>query len=504
MKLLADRKSAKEIDLLSQEMGIEGLILMERAALKIAERVKEFCIKQQRFKKIVALCGVGNNGGDGLAAIRILTEWGYEAEAILFGKEENLSEQMKVQIKIAKNSGIKFGFYKMEEISAKLIEMEGGIFLDALFGVGLTREIEGEYKRLIEILNERSGLKIAVDVPSGVNADNGRVLGCAAKADLTITFGFSKVGVEIYPGKEYSGKVEVYDIGFPKKAMEEIEFPAFTYEKEEEERLLPKRREYSNKGSFGKVLIIAGSEGMSGASFLSALAAYKNGAGLVKLFTTEANRVILQTLLPEAIIDCYEEKQEEKLSKKTRERMERNLDWADVVVVGSGIGKSIRSRDLVKKVLEREETPVIFDADGILLLKEEMRGSFMVKSLRKNFILTPHIKELSILLDREISDVKNNIMEIAKEFQDAEGVLVIKEAKTVVTGRKKCYINSTGNSAMAKAGSGDVLTGFIAAHFALGGSLFEAASLGVFFHGLSGDRAREEKGIHSVLARDLA
>lgn len=510
MRYLADKKSAEELDIKAGEAGMQGIVLMERAALKTAEIIEEIINKKGLEKKVISVCGTGNNGGDGAACARILFEKGYKAEIIIAGDRNRLSEQMTAQLEIAENSGLRVCFASIEEVESGLKDFENGVIVDAIFGVGLSKEITGKYKEVIEIINSCASYKVAVDLPSGVDGDNGKILGTAVRADVTVTFGVSKIGLSIYPGKEYAGEVYIEDIGFPKKVFKEMKFPAFTYDLEEFVKLLPERKEYSNKGDYGKVLIIAGSEGMSGAAYLSALAAYKSGAGLVKIITVSENSVPLQTLLPEAIMFTYSDKPEDEISIKTEDELKKNItSWGDVIVAGPGIGKSKRSLSIMKLILKESGVPVIIDADGIALFREcmeikENEKDRLINALNKNIILTPHVKELANLLGRKISEVKSDIMEIAEEFKEIKGVLVIKEAKTVVTGAGKCYINSTGNSAMAKGGSGDALTGMIAAFSACGKDLFDAATLGVFAHGLSGDRAKEEFGGYSVLARDIA
>lgn len=515
MTYLADRESAKKLDILSQDMGMDGMILMERAALSVAERVTEILKEDESKRKVLAICGSGNNGGDGLAAIRILSEWGYQVSAIIAGSPDKLSEQMKNQLRISENINVSFAFLDFEKAKSKIREVTNTILLDALFGVGITRDLEENFCELIEEINDavrlpaNNNYMISVDVPSGINADNGKILGGAIAANETITFGVNKLGLLLYPGKEYAGRVRVADIGFPLKAFLKVDFPAFTNTPDLREPI-PKRIETGNKGTFGKVFIIAGSHGMSGAAYLSALASFKNGAGMVKIFTHERNRVILQTLLPEAIVETYED-DETSLSDETKESLKKNLTkWADVVVIGSGIGKTRRSRLILEEVL-KEELPTVIDADAITLYRDylkEVRAVFSVMEavLPEHIIITPHVKELSEFLEMDIKEIQNDFLSLGlrwKKREDKKATLVMKDAVTLVAGSGMLYVNRTGNSAMAKAGSGDVLTGYIAAFLALGNSPFFAAQRGVFFHGLKGDKMREEFGVHSLLARDL-
>lgn len=515
MGWLADGKSAKELDFLSQESGMDGMILMERAALSIAEKVRTMLDEKKDYSKVIAVCGTGNNGGDGLCAARILSEWNYEAAAIIIGNEKQLSLQMKKQVKLAEACGTSFSFVDIEGAASVIKRFREGIIIDAVFGVGLTREVSEDLCGIFSEMNYSASFNenfiLSVDLPSGISADDGKRMGVSAvKADLTVTFGVNKLGLMLYPGKDYAGEVFVADIGFPRKIVEAVDFPAFTNVPEESSLKLPKRLGYGNKGTFGKVLIIAGSYGMSGAAYLSALAAFRNGAGMVKIFTHESNRIILQTLLPEAIMETYSD-DEGSLSPLSKEIIKNNLEnWADVVVVGSGIGKSKRSRFILEEVL-KYRMPTVIDADAITLFKEYIKetkkvGSVMEAEIPDNIILTPHVKELSDLLELGIEEVKRDFIKLGltwKRMKDKRGVLVMKDAVTLVTGGDMLYVNSTGNSSMAKAGSGDVLTGYIAAFLALGKSPFYASHLGVFFHGLKGDKVRDEQGIHTLLARDL-
>ena len=250
---------------------------------------------------------------------------------------------------------------------------------------------------------------------------------------------------------------------------------------------------------------------MCGASYLSALAAYRTGAGLVRIFTPDTNRTSLQSLIPEAVLTTYTDESDADIGDKTMEKLKKAVrEWADVIVIGPGLGISRRSKSLVKKALDIAEVSTVIDADGLRLFREINEEFYerkfdLAKDMKKNFILTPHVKELSDLLYVPKEEVKENIIQFAENLRSCCGIIVMKEAKTVVAGADNCYINNSGNSGMAKAGSGDVLTGIIAALLVNENiTQFEAVSLGVFIHGLAGDLLVEEKGKHGILARELA
>ena len=508
---LVDSNGAKKLDEDSQKLGISGMVLMERAALSTAEFIKERLLTSDKDKKVIAICGSGNNGGDGIACARILYEWGFNVEVFVVGKEEKFTGQTKAQVNLAVNSEVELKIVESSELITDRDDFKDVIVIDAIFGVGFKGRLEGDLEKLARYLNMFNSVKVAIDIPSGVNGSNGKVESIAIKCDYTITFGVNKTGIAVYPGKDYAGEVIIVDIGFPKKALDMVSWNTFTFDETDIGYFLPKREEYSNKGDFGKILIIAGSEEMCGASYLSALAAYRTGAGLVRIFTPEANRTSLQNLIPEAILTTYNDSSEMDIEAATEEKLYKAVkEWADVVVIGPGLGISTRSKSIVKKVVDISEVTTIIDADGLRLFREviekkENRKLDLKKDLKTGFVLTPHIKELSDLLYLTKEEVKDNIIDIADELKYCKGMVVIKEARTVVVGEGRCYINNSGNSAMAKAGSGDVLTGIIAA-LMVGDKLrqFMMVALGVYVHGLAGDILKEKKGSHGILARELA
>ena len=297
MQYIADADEAKKIDGVSiYKIGIPSFVLMERASLSVAECVCTFAKKE--IDRILVVCGMGNNGGDGAACGRILAEAGFEVEILLLGQEEKASEEMKQQLFIARNLSV--------PVITTAKPSEYTVIVDAVFGIGLSRDITGNYADWIQKINQAEAIVVAVDIPSGIDASSGKVLGTAVKADYTVTFGVNKRGLVLFPGMQYAGNVIVADIGFPKKAIEEVMPKAVSYEKEDILSLFPKRIPRSNKGSYGKTLVIAGSEQMSGAAFFAAAAAYRMGSGLVKIVTHENNRTMLQANLPEALLCTYD------------------------------------------------------------------------------------------------------------------------------------------------------------------------------------------------------
>ena len=454
------------------------------------------------------MCGSGNNGGDGFAAARVLSNSGYQVDVFFAGKRDQLTTESRQQLTIIENLDIII-WNAIEEINFSNYT----IFVDALVGIGLNRDIEGTFAEVIQQMNEQESYIYALDIPSGISADDAKVLGTAIKADVTITFGFAKIGQILHPGNHYVGQLKIVDIGFPLSALESIDSNYVSYD-EYDLSHIPKRNQHSHKGSFGRVLIVAGSQNMSGAAYLSAKAAYRTGAGLVEILTTDVNRTILQTQLPEAILITYNSNQLE--DKAVKEKIKKVVQRADAVVIGPGIGITESSKQLLDITTLYLEKPTVFDADAINLIADFydtfplMRNHPYVRlnefshTLPPQSIVTPHLKELARLMGKSVSYIEDQLLEVADLCTtDSELIYAIKDARTLVGYDQDRYINNSGNSGMATAGSGDVLTGIIAGLLAQGTDPFQAAKLAVYIHGLAGDYAAEQKSEYTMMASDI-
>lgn len=494
MRYLVTGEQMKEVDRYTiEEVGIPSLVLMERAALAI---VQEVLNQAEKTGRIWVLCGSGNNGADGVAAGRMLHLKGYDVLIILAGRKDKGSPELLTQVSIAEHTGV-----PMTEF-ADFIPGSCDILVDALFGVGLDRDISDVYREIMTaVAGCKPGFTVAADIPSGIHPNTGKVMGMALKADVTVTFGWEKLGTMVYPGREYSGRVCVADIGFPQDALLRLKPEYFTYEPGDES-LVPGRPAYSNKGDFGKVLIAAGSRNMSGAAYLSALAAYRTGAGVVRIFTPEENRVILQTGLPEAIITSYDTREAEYKTEDFKELLKKQCEWASVIVLGPGLGQEAYVKNLVEEVLVNAYAPIVLDADGLGVIAKNpsLTGYFT-----ENIIITPHMGEMARLLGCSVEDLQQRLIPAAREYADRFGITcILKDAVTIGALKdQRTYVNGSGNSSMAKAGSGDVLTGIVAGLLAQGLEESEAAALGIWLHGRAGDAVREKQGDHSLLAREL-
>ncbi len=485
-----------------RDYQVPSLVLMERAALSVTEVIRSR-FRREETGKILVLCGSGNNGGDGFAIARILFLEGWNVEICFLGKEEKMTPECRLQSEICQNFHVPRVSFP-EELSYALI-------VDAIFGIGLTREISGPLKSVIERVNECTAFKIAVDLPSGIHGDTGAVMGEAISCDVTVTFGLTKAGMCFYPGRRFCGEILLREIGIL-DLKDESSIGAVEMSDLE---TLPSRLPEGNKGTFGKVLIVGGSPGMAGAVYLSALAAFHTGVGMVRIHTDEANRLPLQTLLPEAIIE----------TDFSEETCKKVLKWCDVVVLGPGLSQTQESLTRFRWYLRNcriSKKQLILDADGLNLLAAHPEDQ---EYLAVNVVCTPHLGEFSRLTRKSIPALKENLLSEVRTFASSTGcVLVCKDAATLIADPccsfDKTFVNLSGNSGMAVAGSGDCLTGILAGvacmfrqepltakmavKYPRGYLTARKAALGVYLHGKAGEFASNEKGMHGVLASDIA
>lgn len=499
MILLADCQQMKAVDDYSiHTLKIPSLVLMERAALAVAEHIGR---QQPANARILAVCGSGNNGGDGLAIARILHTKGFLVDWYMAGNLEKATQETRLQMEIIENMAKAGGLSQCRDLQAF---SDYDVIVDGLFGIGLSRVVEGSYAQVIEAVNSSGAFVYAVDIPSGISTDTGAVLCCAVKADVTVTFGCHKLGLALYPGAEFGGRVYVEDIGFPKISVENAHIDVMALEKSDISNKLPRRRAYSNKGSYGRTLVIAGSEGMPGACCLCAQAAYRTGCGLVRVLTAKENREILMNHVPEAVMTVYES------FGPTLALLQECLDWADSVVIGPGLTTGEHARTMLEYTVRHCSVPLVIDADGLNLLAQDAAGfvtdcqSFL-EGLSCPVIVTPHLGEMARLTGRSISQIAGDLCKTCQTFaQENPGlVCVLKDARTVISDGVSTYINLSGNSGMATGGSGDVLSGILGGLLAMGMPALDGAALGCLIHGCAGDRAAADKGPYTMLASDI-
>lgn len=481
---LLTASQAKEDDRWTMEhYGLSSLVLMERAALAVVERIHRAADPLGDNTDVLVVAGVGNNGGDGLAVARILASESRRVQVWIVGDQTKASEEFRRQRDILQKYPVEF--------CDKPQKNEYTIIVDALFGVGLSREVTGVCLEAVEAINRLTGYVIAVDVPSGIDATTGAVLGAAVCADETVTFQHLKRGLVLYPGAYFAKDVTVVPIGLEHCIGST---GLFTYTQPCTE-YLPKRSPMGNKATFGKILLVAGSRNMAGAAILAARAAYRTGAGMVKVISCEENRIPIQTAIPEALFG-------------TEEHLPDSLGWADVIAIGPGIGKDETARRMLQTVIEQVEKPLLLDADTLNLLSENdtLRETLSKQAKAgRTIVMTPHPGELSRWMKRPVEELRQNLVQAARDASYSSGIVVAaKDARTIVSeGTSQQYVNLSGNDGLATAGSGDVLTGIIAALLPVLGDAFLSACLGCYIHGLAADWLAANKGKTSLMAGDL-
>ncbi len=487
----------REIDRTAEELGgIPSIVLMENAAIACVQAIEGLPAARRQAG---IFCGRGNNGGDGLAIARHLMNRGWAVTVYLVCGTA-FSQDASVNYEILSKMGAKM----IEVLDTDFLEYEiqrQDVVIDAIFGTGIHGEITGLAADVIESINRWAETVLAVDIPSGVNADTGEICGCAVQADVTVTFAAYKMGMLLFPGAEYMGKIMVADISIPEYIISGQDFHRNITDGKLVRKLLPKRRENSQKGNYGKLLIVGGSIGMSGAPAMAARAALKSGCGLVTVAVPAGLCDILETKVTEAMTLPLPER-DGHVSLDAYAKIEEKMRDSDALLFGPGIGRDAEAGRLLEKILSGAKIPVLLDADALFLVAGHPE---ILDACGCSLVFTPHAMEMARLAGRDVEDVERNRPEAAERFAQDKGVtLVLKGKHTIVTSPDGTqYYNITGNSGMATGGSGDVLAGMAAAFLARGMEETDAAVLAVYLHGRAGDLAAEKYGKESMTACDI-
>jgi len=500
MKKVLKAQEMRNVDAYTiNELGIPGMVLMERAALAVVDEI-EVLLGSLRGKKIVIFCGSGNNGGDGFATARELLIKNSEVAVIICTQREKIRGDALTNLTILEKGFNPIYIKSVDEISPDIMKCD--VIVDALLGTGIEGAVKGLYKKVIEFINKAHIPVIAVDIASGLNCDTGKYEGACIKAGRTVTMAAYKRAHLVSPGRELSGEVKVAEIGFPPIAFEREKIMLELIEEENVKNLLPERKKNFHKGDCGKLFILSGSVGMTGAAALVAQAAMKVGAGLAVLGIPGSLNQILEKKLTEVMTLPLPETVYASFSMKGKDKIQEMVDWADVVAIGPGISRKKETLRLIVEILKELKKPLVLDADGIYPFTQEKD---VLKNTESEIIITPHHGELAHLVNRDIEDVENDRIEIAiKTAEEFNITVLLKGSPTIIaTGSGNCYISNTGNPGMATGGSGDVLTGMIAGLAAQRLKMSNAGICGAFLHGLAGDLAAEETGEMSLLAGDI-
>ena len=488
MKLVT-AKEMKALDVQAQnDYAMPGILLMDNAAQAVAEAVHE-ALMALEGERVVIFCGGGNNGGDGLGAARWLQSYGVSVRAFVVGAAlDAVQGDAALELAMFTKAGGRVEALSTEDdwVLAELAASKADVLVDALLGTGFHGELEGDVLRACELLNKSEKYILAVDIPTGVNADNGAVCEQAVRADHTVTMALVKTGLLLYPGREYCGDIELADISMPVKLVEEYQSDKYRLTDEIVRELLPLRKANAHKGDAGRVVICAGSPGYTGAAALASDAAVKAGAGLVSLYTPLSSRDVLAIKLTEVMVHGLLERMPGILGGGAASDVASSAEAADVLAIGPGLGTSESTQEAVRTILQKITTPVVIDADALTALAGHTE---ILAAMQAQKVLTPHPGEMARLTGLEIAEIEADRINVAKKYaEEWQAIVVLKGAPTVIgCPNGTVYVNSTGNSSLATGGSGDVLTGIIAGLAAQEISLQEAAICGVYLHGLAAE-----------------
>jgi len=488
-----------------EQAGVAGETLMERAGHGIFKYARKFIERRSLNRKVVLFAGKGNNGGDAFVVARLLHESRIDCCTFALTNPDLLGGDAAGAYQKLVNSG---GRVIVAEHMAALAEHEAllaecGLIVDGILGTGIRGEAEGFFAEAIEYINRKGKPVISIDIPSGISGDEGIKYGACINATATVTMAQPKRGCFLGNALNFLGRLAVVDIGIPADFVEAVESNSHLLTQDEMARLVPERERISHKGTYGRMLVLAGSPGYTGAAAMTCLGALRVGAGLVYLGIPKSLNPILETKLTETITIPLEETPDGRLSTMNLKRITGLADTMDAVIIGPGIGTSPDTAVLVRKLLDSLHNPLVLDADGLNCLGDD---AACLDNHSMPIVVTPHPGEMARLTGASAAEIMNARWESALEFSRSHEVItVLKGAGTVIADpvSDQVSINITGNPGMASAGTGDVLTGMIGGFIAQGVEPAAAAKLGVYLHGLAGDIAAEQMGEHSLIAGDV-
>jgi hydroxyethylthiazole kinase-like uncharacterized protein yjeF len=486
-----------------EEIGIPSLVLMENAGRQVVAAM-EAAYEERLGGRVAVLCGRGNNGGDGFVVARTLLQRGVDCSVFVIGALADVRGDARVNLDILGRLGVTVVEINDEQAwELHFSEIAHcTLIVDAIFGTGLKSPLKGMLETVVADVNASGIPIVSIDLPSGLSADTPHLIGDCVDASMTVTLAAPKLPLVLPPAEAYAGDVVIADIGIPADVIDGLEGRAIELLTREDIRsLLEPRAADSHKGDFGRVLVVGGSRGKTGAAHLSGMGALRAGAGLVTVATAASCLPIVASLSAELMTEPLEETPEGEVGPAAVDRVVALTQ--DVIACGPGLGRGTAVGEFVRALLDRVEVPLVLDADALTVLADDP-GRLMGRDDR-DIVITPHPGEMARLVGASADEVQANRIEVASDFATTRhAYVVLKGHRTVIaTPEGRIFINPTGNAGMATAGTGDVLTGMIAAFLAQVLDAEAACRLGVFLHGMAGDLAQEREGEIAMTATDL-
>ena len=507
MKVATARQMADLDRITIEKYGIPALLLMENAGRCCVERILHILedkVGAAEEASVAIVCGRGNNGGDGMVIARHLHNRGVYVEVFLLSEEDDLSVEAKLQNEILKKMDVERRVIRdpegVEDLRTYLEEVH--LCVDAILGTGLSSPLTGIVREVVEVINLSMAPVYAVDIPSGIDATTGRILGEAIRADHTGSFGLLKLGQVLLPGSIHCGETEIFDIGIPSKAVFDADIKTEALDERVVKSMLSIRPPDFHKGDAGRVFIVGGSPGLTGAPCLAGQAALRMGAGLITVVVPASLHPTVESKLLEVMSMGVPDGGSGLFRKEMIPEVLDKISRADVVVVGPGLGAYPGVGEFIASLISRVKVPFILDADGLNALAGQVE---ILRTAVSPCILTPHPGEMSRLTRESIEAIEASRIGSAQHLAEEQGVTVIlKGARTVIaTPKGDVFINTTGNPYMATGGMGDALTGMVAALASQGLSPTDAACAGVFLHGMSADLLVRRHPMSAVSASDV-
>jgi hydroxyethylthiazole kinase-like uncharacterized protein yjeF len=485
------------------EYGIPGLLLMENAALAVVSEAVSM-LGGSKDRRVLILAGRGNNGGDAFAVARLLNCRDADVRVYLVGPETEVTGDALTNLEILKKMGIEVReLIDKKELESLYIDIENAqLIIDGIFGTGLSRVVTDPVRAVIEMTNASGKPVLSIDIPSGIDGKDGSIKGICIKATETVTFCLPKMGLVLQPGCEYVGQLVIANIGIPTSVINDQKINTMLIDAHMVSPMIPGRMENSNKGDFGRILLVTGSTGMTGSGCLSSMAALRSGAGLVYAGVPKSLAHIYGSMLAEPVVLPLEDDINGCLTAESADQILEYMNRMTIAAIGPGLTASKSITSIVEEIISRSTIPIILDADALNAISG---NTAILKRLSVKAVVTPHPGEMARLTGLSIRDVQADRIGIAGSFARSYGVtVVLKGSRTVIAQPDgRIFVNPTGNSGMATAGSGDVLTGIIAGIASQGAAVEDAAIAGVFLHGLAGDAAAATVGMYCMIADDI-